>query len=1349
MSTTTDEYYDARSQTAMAQNFTIEPPQAFDFHSPSDWTKWLRRFERFRVASGLKEKEQNEQVNMLVYSMGDKADDIFESFKLSEKDAKDYDKVTKTFSAHFIPKINVIFERSRFNTRIQEAGETVEEFVTALYQLVANCGYAVYGNKLEQELIRDRLVIGLLDKRVNEKLQLEENLTLERAIQVARQSEEIKKQCASTAKSSTVDQVKHSRNNTLHETAANSSGPSTSRDFKCYRCGGKTYHARAECPAMNSKCTACGRKGHWKDVCRSTKSIKAVMRKTEESIDSESDSEMHYLVNSVEENSNPDTWTRSIRINNKKNVTFKIDTGADVTVLPPHLASTYPLKESKAKLFGANKTRLNVLGQFEATLSYKKRSITQSLFVVENLQQPLLGRDAIQSLKIIQLINQAVLKDDMAKDVSAYTEFPGLWKGLGTIPGEYTISLNENSKPFAITAPRKIPIPLRKTVEEELCRMQKDGIIQPIEEPTDWCSPMTCVYKPNGKVRICVDLTMLNKSVKREWHPIPSVEHTLSMLAGAKIFSKLDANSGFWQMPLAKKSRKLTTFITPFGRFAFNRLPFGITSAPEVFSRAMEKILRGLPGVVCHMDDILVFAPTKEEHNKRLRAVLDALQRSGLTLNKEKCIFSTQQVTFLGHQISDNGISIDNERTTAITGMSEPTNVTELQRFLGMINFVGRSIPDRSTICKPLNDLLKKDNAWVWTHAQQAAFDRIKYLVTTSPVLAIFDPDKTTTISSDSSGYGLGACLMQKQTNGENRAVAYISRSLSEAEQRYANIEREALGIIWACSKLSHYILGNPFYIETDHKPLVQIFNSKNIDELSPRLQRFKLAMLRFDYSVFYTPGKQLFTADTLSRSPLKTYGPDRFDDDTVAYVQAVVNQMAISDERLAEVFERQQSNDDFIKMHSYIHTSWPPKERLSEELRKFDAHKEYITDINGLLVYKSRVIIPENMRSYILERLHEGHFGINRCRARANDSVWWPGISIDISNMVKRCLDCIQEHVNLKEPLMPTKLPTRPWQKICLDLFKINNRWYVALIDYYSKFLEMDELQGLKTSAVTLFLKRNFARHGIPEYIYSDNGPQFQRVDSAEFARFAKDYGFKHVTSSPKFAQSNGMSEAAVKIAKMRIKKGGDLYKSLLAYNATKTHSGFSPAELLFSRRIRTTVPTMGSELEPRTLPRNDIADRDARQKLQQKANFDRRHKARELSTLQPGQPVWISDKREYGKIVKKAEEPRSYIVETQKGTVRRNRFHLVPAHEIPNSRTDAPDVEIALPTTEIHESNLEDSSSSGNRHLTDSSIAETDSQTAHSPEIRYSDNEEPQQSDAPRSRYGRPIKPRRILDL
>lgn len=358
------------------------------------------------------------------------------------------------------------------------------------------------------------------------------------------------------------------------------------------------------------------------------------------------------------------------------------------------------------------------------------------------------------------------------------------------------------------------------------------------------------------------------------------------------------------------------------------------------------------------------------------------------------------------------------------------------------------------------------------------AFKKIKQLVTNSPVLAIFDPKKTTTVSSNSSSYGLGACLLQKQGNGENRPVAYVSRTLTETERRYANTEREAIGVTWDCTKLSYYILGIPILIETDHKPLVSSFNSKHLDELTSRLQRFKMTMLRFSYEVLYTPGKQLYTADTLSRSPLSDCGPKEFSEDLTMFFQSVISNLPISDVILADLFGKQQNDDNCRKIRSYINSDWPSKERLSEELQKFWAHRDELASLNGLLLFQNRLIIPVEMRGSMLERLHEGHFGINKCRERAKDTVWWSSISMDINDMVKRCLNCIQERINLREPMIPSKLPSRPWQKVCIDLFKLNNKWYVVLIDYYSKFMEMETLYDLKSSAVITFMKKHF--HGI-----------------------------------------------------------------------------------------------------------------------------------------------------------------------------------------------------------------------------------------------------------------------------
>ena len=248
-------------------------------------------------------------------------------------------------------------------------------------------------------------------------------------------------------------------------------------------------------------------------------------------------------------------------------------------------------------------------------------------------------------------------------------KFLHLFQGLGKLEGNYTIELKNGTEPYVLTTPRRVPIPLMEAVRKELQRMEELGVITPVTEPTEWCSGMVVVPKAGGKVRICVDLTKLNRCVCRERHMYPTsrpVEQILAQLAGAKVFSKLDANSGFWQIPLANELSLLTTFITPFGRYRFNCLPFGITSAPEHFQHRMSGILQGLDGVVCMMDDILVHGKTQEEHDQCLQNVLQRLAESGLTLNREKYQFNKDQVTFLGQVVNKEGIQADPDKVTAI-----------------------------------------------------------------------------------------------------------------------------------------------------------------------------------------------------------------------------------------------------------------------------------------------------------------------------------------------------------------------------------------------------------------------------------------------------------------------------------------------------------------------------------------------------------------------------------------------------------------------------------------------------------------------------------------------------------
>ena len=299
------------------------------------------------------------------------------------------------------------------------------------------------------------------------------------------------------------------------------------------------------------------------------------------------------------------------------------------------------------------------------------------------------------------------------------------------------------------------------------------------------------------------------------------------------MFTKLDANSGFWQIPLSEDSCLLTTFITPLGRFCFNKLPFGTSSAPELLQKRMSKLLEGLEGVVCHMDDVLVVGRDQKQHHVRLTKVFEPIEAAELTLNAAKCKFSRTSVKFLGHCISKEGVRADPDKTAAICRMEPPRSTGDLRRFMGMVNQMGKFSPNIAEIGKPLCELLSMKRTWLWDSEQERAFNELKQELIRPTVLALYDPAARSKVSADASSFGLGAVLLQESKAGEWRPVAYASRSLSETERCYAQIEKEVLAVTWSCEKFSNYILGSRFEIETEHKPLIPILSKQAFERLA------------------------------------------------------------------------------------------------------------------------------------------------------------------------------------------------------------------------------------------------------------------------------------------------------------------------------------------------------------------------------------------------------------------------------------------------------------------------------------------------------------------------------------
>ncbi|UYV82871.1 K02A2.6-like [Cordylochernes scorpioides] len=527
--------------------------------------------------------------------------------------------------------------------------------------------------------------------------------------------------------------------------------------------------------------------------------------------------------------------------------------------------------------------------------------------------------------------------------------------------------------------------------------------------------------------------------------------------------------------------------------------------------------------------------------------------------------------------------------------------------------------------------------------------------------LALFDPSRTTIVSADASSFGIGGVLRQEQPDGSLKPIAYVSRTLSETEKRYSQIEKEGLAIVWTCDRLKDYVTGIKIHIETDHKPLIAIFTSKSLEDMTPRLQRLKMRMMRYSYQISHIAGKKQIVADMLSRKPMSKPHKDELEEELSAYIQSI--EFPATEERLLEISRKQKEDSLCSQLAKYCMSGWPKNKReVDPELRGYWQFQEDLTYQNGLLLRGQRILIPKTLRKDILEKLHQGHFGINKCRSRAKESVWWLGISQEIERMVSSCTKCLKERKPKHEPLMPSEFPIRPWQKVGMDLFYLNGRWYLIVCDYYSRYPEISFLQNLTAQEVIGRLKSIFARHGTPETVKSDNGPQFQKVLGSEFSKFSKEWSFKHITSSPKFPQSNGFIEAIIKNIKQSFKKEEDCYLTLQAYRTMPLESGYSPAELLMGRRLRTSVPAIESSLMPRYLDSEALQEREKRRVINQKRLYDKRHDVHSLPPLQQGDSVWVRDQRVKGKVLHKSEEPRSYWVQTPQGKVRRNRLHLTP---------------------------------------------------------------------------------------
>ena len=510
---------------------------------------------------------------------------------------------------------------------------------------------------------------------------------------------------------------------------------------------------------------------------------------------------------------------------------------------------------------------------------------------------------------------------------------------------------------------------------------------------------------------------------------------------------------------------------TQRGLFRYNRLPFGVPSAPGIFQRAMESLLQGIPNIAIYLDDILISGTSR-------------LQDAGLKLKRDKCLFMRSSVVYLGYLIDADGLHPMPDKVKAILEAPEPTNVTELKSYLGLLNYYGKFLQNVSSILHPLYSLLQKSATWEWSQGQREAFRASKKLMTSSQMLVHLDPEKELILSCDASQYGIGAVLAHRMADGTEKPIGFVSRTLTAAEKNYSQIEREGLACVFGVKRFHSYLYGHKFVLATDHKPLLTLFNEKRTvpPQASGRIQRWALTLSMYEYSLIFKRTADHGNADAMSRLPLRDTAPEVPEPAEIVLLMEKLEASPVTAERI-KAWSR--TDPVISRILEFVHTGWPS---FTDDvnLKPYGKRKAEFSSCDGCLLWGNRVVIPEVGRAEVLQELHDSHPGESRMKRLARMFVWWPGMDQEIENTVKSCWNCQKNRPNQPVvPLIPWQWPTRPWSRVHADFAgPVKNNMYLVVIDSHSKWIDVQVMSSIAAPATIQRLRHIFSQFGLPEQI-------------------------------------------------------------------------------------------------------------------------------------------------------------------------------------------------------------------------------------------------------------------------
>ena len=697
---------------------------------------------------------------------------------------------------------------------------------------------------------------------------------------------------------------------------------------------------------------------------------------------------------------------------------------------------------------------------------------------------------------------------------------------------KHEIRLEPNSR-IIHKRPYRSPHAYREIVNKEIAKLKNQGVIEESNSP--WSAPLLLIKKKDGSYRVVVDYRELNSITIPDRYPIPSINEALSSLRNAKIFSSIDLKSGFFQIDMHENSKEYTAFATHDGHYHFNKMAMGLRNSPCTFQRCLNSVLSGLGtvGVLLYLDDLLLYSECVEDHFYLLEKVLDKLKKTGLKINLKKCKFFRTQVLHLGHLITSQGIRPDPDKLEKLPDWPKPTTLKTLKSFLGYASYFRSYLQNFAEHSRPLYDLTKLNNKFIWTESCDKAFNSIKEKLRVAQMLHYPNYSKEFLVVTDASSTALGAVLMQRDDHTQKiLPIEYASKTLNSAQSKYSVTDLEAHAVDFGLKKFRYQIAGYPIRVICDHKPLLGLFKTKNLNDVSARMARLIIRVQSYDPKISYIRGDSNNLADFLSRLPANAKA-----------ITSDINVITELDEKVeyftfVELIEEQRTDKLYGKIIHKLINKIPLDKSENVTDKKFIICDDllYCKDSDNVGQLRYRPVIPANLENRIIGIMHHSypyiHPSVDKTVANVTRRYFFKNISSKVKNYIEQCVVC-QRFKGIPHPPCPYDkypIPKVPFSTLHMDFLgpltttDNNNKYVLVIIDYTTRFIILEALPNRKSDNVALILfKRVIMPFSAPKVLVSDNALEFT---CGVVKAICKLYGTSKIEITTRTPHANGVVE-------------------------------------------------------------------------------------------------------------------------------------------------------------------------------------------------------------------------------